>query len=275
MLCPFVRYIDKRIYDTTGTEPRFAYDFRLFYIHEGDGMIQICGENFPLSAHTIAVIPPAMPYRLMGEQLFLTVLNFDADYRATEREPMPPQSEAHFHRELVHMPPHCDGLDKPLLLSQFPEGEHTLFLIYDEWEKNLLWADERISSLLRGLLILALRRRATPQESLSPLLREVLAYIETHYAEPLSNKEIAAGFHYHPYYLNKRFTAAMGMPLHQYLIKRRIHAAKLLLTQSNESMETISERVGFSSHAHFTKMFREVTGMTPHAFRASKLAEEI
>ena len=274
-LAPFVRYVHKRIYDTTRGAPVYAYDFRLFYIHDGHGAIDIDGHRHDLGMGTLVVIPPATPYRLIGGDLFLTVLNFDIDYRVTERATMPPCEQAFFQPELVHRAPPCAELARPFVIDSFPEGENTLYRIQNEWDSKPLWADERISSLLRSLLILALRRLSDPSEALSPLLREVLQYIELHYTEQLTNKQIAEEFHYHPYYLNKCFVAAMGTPLHRYLIERRIRAAKQLLVQSGHSIEKIAEEVGFLSHAHFTKMFREATGLTPHVYRAGKRAEEI
>ena len=274
-LAPFVRYVHKRIYNTTRQEPVYAYDFRLFYIHDGNGTIDIDGIHHNLFAKTMVVIPPAIPYRLAGSDLCLTVLNFDIDYRVTERATMPPNTKPFFRPADVHQPPPCEAFSAPFVISSFPEGENTLYRMQSEWETKPEWADERISSLLRSLLILALRRLSDPREALSPLLREVLQYIEAHYAESLTNKQIAEYFHYHPYYLNKCFVAAMGMPLHRYLIDRRMHAAKRLLIQSDHSIEKIAEEVGFLSHAHFTKMFRETTGLTPHTYRAGKRAEEI
>jgi AraC-like DNA-binding protein len=40
-----------------------------------------------------------------------------------------------------------------------------------------------------------------------------------------------------------------------------------LLAEPNLSVTEISSRVGYSSPSHFTKAFRQATGLTPRAFR--------
>jgi len=55
---------------------------------------------------------------------------------------------------------------------------------------------------------------------------------------------------------------------HQYLIQQRVERAKQLLKQTDRSIMDIAFCVG-SSHSHLSKQFRQLTGMTPKAFRAN------
>jgi AraC family transcriptional regulator len=42
-----------------------------------------------------------------------------------------------------------------------------------------------------------------------------------------------------------------------------------LLAETDLSVTEISARVGYSSPSHFTKAFRQATGLTPRAFRSA------
>lgn len=53
----------------------------------------------------------------------------------------------------------------------------------------------------------------------------------------------------------------------KYLMKVRIDYAKKLLRETTLSMLQICERCGYSDQSYFTKLFREVTGVSPSAYR--------
>ena len=63
------------------------------------------------------------------------------------------------------------------------------------------------------------------------------------------------------------FRAGFGMPLHQYVLHRRVERAKLLLAGDHASLATLAARLGFANHAHFTTVFRARTGSTPASWR--------
>lgn len=268
-ICPFVRYARKQIY-IGGRGAVCAYDFRLFFLHEGEGSVRVGDRVFPLAPATLLLIPPAVPYLISGERLCFTVLNFDLTFRAAERQSRHPDPVAAFVREEAHLPPACPPLtDGAICLFSFAEAEGVLFRIRTEWEEQPPFADAHISAACKGLLVLAARQSTVPENPVSPLVRQVMRFVEEHYTEPISNREIAAAFHYHPYYIGRRFAEEAGVPLHRYLTERRLRAARQMLLESDAGMEKIAAAVGFTSHAHFSKMFREVCGMVPRDFRAA------
>ena len=59
-----------------------------------------------------------------------------------------------------------------------------------------------------------------------------------------------------------------GMGANDYINRRRIDRAIILLTQSDMSITEISEQVGFTYQRYFSTLFKEMKGMTPSQFRA-------
>ena len=63
------------------------------------------------------------------------------------------------------------------------------------------------------------------------------------------------------------FRTAYNMSPNQYLIFLRVNRAKELLETGNQSIEEISEKVGFSSASYFSRIFKDRTGFSPYEFR--------
>lgn len=56
------------------------------------------------------------------------------------------------------------------------------------------------------------------------------------------------------------------MPPHEYVSRIRIEKPERLI-RKNISLSRVAQKTGFSSQAHFTKVFRKITGMTPGRYR--------
>jgi AraC family transcriptional regulator len=98
-------------------------------------------------------------------------------------------------------------------------------------------------------------------------LRPAITYIEEHLAEDLSLSDIAAVVHLSPYHFARLFKASIGIPPHQYVIRRRVERAKLLLSTTNWSLTTIAHTVGFANESHLALHFKRLTGHSPKNVR--------
>jgi AraC family transcriptional regulator len=98
-------------------------------------------------------------------------------------------------------------------------------------------------------------------------LRRILDYINDHLDREVSLADLATIVDLSPYHFARLFKQSMGMAPHQYLIERRIEAAKRLLATTHFSIAEIAYQVGLSSQSHLTNLFRKRVGMTPSAYR--------
>jgi AraC-like DNA-binding protein len=88
------------------------------------------------------------------------------------------------------------------------------------------------------------------------------ALLEKHYARKWSVPSLADAVGLYEKRLQTGFRALYGVSVHACLTRIRIDAAIILL-QRGVSVSETAERVGFSHLSHFSRMFRDHTGITP------------
>jgi AraC-like DNA-binding protein len=80
--------------------------------------------------------------------------------------------------------------------------------------------------------------------------------------------EIGVAIGVSPVYLTQVFQQVEGMPLYRYQLRLRLARALDLLGRC-EDLTTLSMDLGFSSHSHFSSVFRKTYGRTPAEFQRS------
>ena len=98
-------------------------------------------------------------------------------------------------------------------------------------------------------------------------LKQVLAYIEDNLREDLSLSNIAASAGLSPSYFKILFRDSVGLPVHQYVIRRRVERAKRLLAEGKMSMSRIAIETGFAHRSHLARHMRRILGVSPTVLR--------
>lgn len=109
------------------------------------------------------------------------------------------------------------------------------------------------------------KQKADP--GISKPIRSCCDYIQTHLGEKISASTLANRVGYADYYLSRLFKQQMGMSIDQYLRNMRIERAKFLMTTTQDSIQEISDQLGFSNRNYFTQVFTQVTGVSPALYR--------
>ncbi len=115
-----------------------------------------------------------------------------------------------------------------------------------------------------------------PARSLtSRRLKIVEDLIEARLADPLAIGDMAMACGLSAGFFLRAFRAAVGQTPHQYLMARRVAAARSLLRGTGSGIADIATRTGFCSQAHMTVCFKTGIGVTPAAYRALVTDREI
>ncbi len=88
------------------------------------------------------------------------------------------------------------------------------------------------------------------------------------YAAPLDVRSVAAVAHVSEAHFIRSFRAVFGETPHRYLQRRRVERSMFLLRETDRSVTDICLDVGFTSLGTFSRMFHEIVGETPTAYRA-------
>ena len=130
----------------------------------------------------------------------------------------------------------------------------------------------RINAILLDILYRLHRicsRIPEPQLSrpVNDMLHSAREYINEHFTERCSLRDIADAVSVSPNYLHTIFHRTFGETPYGYVTKKRIEKAKKLIMAGHHSMLDIAIETGFCSQSHFNKIFKAQTGITPRQFR--------
>lgn len=105
--------------------------------------------------------------------------------------------------------------------------------------------------------------------SYSKPVRQVMSYIETHYAEKITLDTLAEHTKLSPTYLSNLIKKETGRILLDNIDRIRIEQSKRLLANANLKNAEVAHRVGFRYPNHFASIFKKFTGSSPTEFRKS------
>lgn len=88
-------------------------------------------------------------------------------------------------------------------------------------------------------------------------------YIDENYQNSLTLEEVAGYVYLSPYYFSHMFKKEVGMTFVEYLTEKRIKKSQQLLMTTNMSISNIAKSVGYTDANYFSKVFKNITGITP------------
>ena len=145
-----------------------------------------------------------------------------------------------------------------------------------------LWADVTGLQLMADVLEAAFvrhgikrRRRAATNADHAERTEAAKAYLAARMADNVSLGEVAAAVNASPFNFARIFQQQTGLPIHRYLSLLRLRASLERIAVADADLTTIALDLGFSSHSHFSDVFRREFGETPSEFRKNLSGKRI
>ncbi len=214
----------------------------LIYYVEGKGNVDVSGVNVSFSLYDTVVYPAYHEHQ---------------DKRTPERR-----------REII-----CIWIDIPELIIEEPirlhERDSILYngfqMVYREGKREK--RDELLLEYAMKLLLLSVLRENEEAMGGGQMLDCVLEYIKNHYTEKITLDELADLEHISKSYLSRKFKQRTGLSVISYINQVRIERSKQFLMASGLGVNEIAYQVGFDSPKYFHRVFQELVGESPAAFR--------
>ncbi len=178
----------------------------------------------------------------------------------------------------IHPATHCGQLFERMvqLLPDKDIGEckpHALEQKRDYFEKlNDTAFDEspsvhlEVDGIFRQILAPLLESVDNVSQAPSEQFAKVFDYIEKNLNQPLTLKKLASIAALHPNYFSDQFSRILGVRPIEYINRKRIQQAQILVLTNAGSIKEIAAKTGFSNIAYFSRTFKRYTGTSPSRY---------
>ena len=188
--------------------------------------------------------------------------------------------------------PGMDGLKMiAALKSEFPQMQISILTGYRDFDycqealrlgvcRFLLKPSklEEIEEALRVMADTLKKNTVEPKEDSNEensagcfIVKNALAYMEENYAQKLTLGLVAEKTYVSQWHLSKLLNKHEGRTFSEILNQIRVEHAKELLNEMQLRIADISEMVGFTDVAHFSRVFKKLEGLSANEYRNTKL----
>lgn len=98
-------------------------------------------------------------------------------------------------------------------------------------------------------------------------VRNAIKFIQLKYSEAVKIEDISFACGLDRSYLSRLFKEATGCTLSDYLLTYRMKMASEILKETNDNVQTVAMKVGYTDAFTFSKAFKRHTGMSPSCYK--------
>lgn len=160
---------------------------------------------------------------------------------------------------------------KPFI-EEDPQIDYFMEKIFTECEEQQLAFKENCMAYITQFLIYLSRnykiatlsdKNCAQRKQQLVRLNEVLQYMEEHYTENISNKDLANLMYLSEDRFCHLFKQSIGMSPQRYITDMRLQKAQELIQTKEFSITEVARMVGYQDYNHFGRQFRRVFQCTP------------
>ena len=247
---------------------------RIFYIEEGEAMLHLPEKDVRLIPEHMYIIPAYTTHSYECHGVFKLYYihmyeGFKNEMNLHETYELPTEVSAGndikqlFEHLTLHYPdarlpgPDPKSYDTSAQTSDYVVRYRNMAL----WEKMEL----------RGAMLMMMSqfiKEAKPRIWTSDeRMKRVLKHIHEHIAEEIDVKELADVASVTKTYFIRLFKQEFGLSPIQYINRKKVERAQLLLFTTDSSVKEVAYKLGFSDHSYFIRLFRKIASITPQEYR--------
>ncbi len=131
---------------------------------------------------------------------------------------------------------------------------------------NIMEKEENL--LLFCSLVFTIQRDKNEVIDESKISYKIKNYLDINYLEELNLEDLAKKFDISVVHLIRVFKNQFGLPIHSYILNKKVHKAKELLT-TNMPIINVAQNSGFFDQSHLNRSFKRIFQITPKQFQQS------
>ena len=162
----------------------------------------------------------------------------------------------------------------PLDIKEQHFVETLLFSMLAEYKNNSPDLEDYAKSSIIQLLLFAGKHARNTNEynpvyinSTHKIISEITGYVNNNYDEEINLSKISELFHISPCHFSRTFKKETGLAFSDYLNNVRIKEARKLIHNTDMTISEIAFSVGYKSSTHFGRIFKEIVGTSPLAYK--------
>ena len=171
-------------------------------------------------------------------------------------------------RWMKHLGEYSFVPDKPVS-GDGPDLTWLALRLYREFRVPHAYSDLGIEGLAMTMLAELTRERITDEKRQPKWLAQAVDLLHADFNQNLTINSVAAEVGVHPFHLSKVFRQFHRQTIGDYVKNLRVKFACEEMFKADSDLASVALAAGFTDQSHFTRVFKQVTGMTPGAFRAA------
>lgn len=207
----------------------------------------------------------------------LSIISCNENHRVRYKMPL-----THYYC-LIISPLDCDQLPFSLENTSFERIIKDSFIlelflkITDELSKHPKFYEFTVKSMITRLIIELVRQHTSTTQLLITssiqkdpkmlLVQKAILYIHTHFTENLSLEELCLHIGVSKYYLCRIFKEITQKTVIQFINELKCQYAQKLISESDYTINQISEMCGFNSLPYFYRTYKKYMGVTPSTYK--------
>lgn len=247
------------------TEPHSHDFYELYFLLDGEREFFVENKMFKVADNTLVVVPPYRIHKTEGGPYKRININISPDLLA-------PYHNDFLMKLSKQTAVKIDKKYIDIITRLLSEGAKLQLNTIKNKSDCLLSVAQTIIFLLstQDLVSISASSTAHQPNNVSPEVLKIISYINTHYNQPISLKDLCNKFFLSKVSLCKKFKSVMHCSIMDYVSRMRLSKAKSLLRDENKSVEDVAMECGYSSANYFGLIFKKEVGLSPLNYKKTR-----